>query len=145
MHSNDSARLRPVQLGLLLVLLIAPAIAGWRLGVGDAKWVLPACYVGASTLTFFLYATDKRRARAGEWRVPENILHFLEFTGGWPGGFLAQRWLRHKSSKASYQVVFWLIVTIHQFAAVDYLRDWSMTRAAVQAVRGLTESVGTNK
>ena len=31
-------------------------------------------------------------------------LHTLELIGGWPAAFLAQRWLRHKCSKRSFQM-----------------------------------------
>ncbi|SJM91388.1 Cold-shock protein (fragment) [Crenothrix polyspora] len=47
------------------------------------------------------------------WRIPEKSLHTLELLGGWPGALLAQRTLRHKNRKPSYQVVFWLIVGLH--------------------------------
>ena len=30
--------------------------------------------------------------------------------GGWPGGLLAQQWLRHKTSKRSFQQMFWVTV-----------------------------------
>ncbi len=66
-----------------------------------------------STLTFAIYAWDKRQARRGGSRVPERVLHGLELLGGWPGALLAQRSLRHKNRKRSYQVVFWIIGGLH--------------------------------
>jgi hypothetical protein len=53
-----------------------------------------------------------------------------ELLGGWPGAFLAQRRLRHKCSKVSYQFVFWLIVLAYQFAAFDSIQNWRFSRAA---------------
>ncbi|MEQ8956771.1 MAG: cold shock and DUF1294 domain-containing protein [Coleofasciculus sp. C2-GNP5-27] len=70
-------------------------------------------YLIMSGLTFALYAQDKSRARTGESRIPEKTLHLCELAGGWLGAFIAQRTLRHKSSKNSYQVVFWAIVAFH--------------------------------
>ncbi|MEQ9668262.1 DUF1294 domain-containing protein [Coleofasciculus sp. G2-EDA-02] len=70
-------------------------------------------YLSMSGLTFLLYAHDKSHARTGEWRIPEKTLHLCELAGGWLGAFIAQRTLRHKSSKNSYQVVFWVIVAFH--------------------------------
>ncbi|HSH15989.1 MAG TPA: DUF1294 domain-containing protein [Verrucomicrobiae bacterium] len=52
-------------------------------------------------------------------RVSEANLHLLELLGGWPAALLAQRRLRHKCSKGSYQFMFWLIVLGHQFVAGD--------------------------
>jgi len=70
-------------------------------------------YLMMSGLTFVLYAHDKSRARTGESRIPEKTLHLCELAGGWLGAFIAQRTLRHKNSKNSYQVVFWTIVAFH--------------------------------
>ncbi|MBD2013260.1 DUF1294 domain-containing protein [Microcoleus sp. FACHB-53] len=74
-----------------------------------------------SLLTFVLYADDKSRAKRGGWRTSENTLHLCEFAGGWLGGFVAQRRLRHKSSKRSYQAKFWAIVMIHYIVWLIWL------------------------
>ncbi|MEM7626321.1 MAG: DUF1294 domain-containing protein [Planctomycetota bacterium] len=66
-----------------------------------------------SPVTFVVYAWDKWRATRDGWRVSEKTLHLLEFLGGWPGAWAAQRWVRHKSRKKSYRRVFWLIVAVH--------------------------------
>ena len=127
---NHHHRRRFVAVNLLITigLLVLPVIAVQRSGV-DYPW--PAAYVILiSALTYWVYAHDKRRAEQRGWRVPEASLHFLELLGGWPGGFLAQRRLRHKCSKVSYQFVFWLIVLLWQFAAVDSLQDWKFSKAA---------------
>ena len=63
--------------------------------------------------------------------MSEAQLHLLELLGGWPGALLAQRRLRHKCSKRSYQIVFWLIVLAYQFAAMDSLQNWQLSRAAL--------------
>ncbi len=74
-----------------------------------------------SLLTFFLYAEDKSRAKRGDWRISENMLHLCELTGGWWGGFIAQKRLRHKNIKSSYQIAFWTIVTLHMAFWVGWL------------------------
>ncbi|NJL23447.1 MAG: DUF1294 domain-containing protein, partial [Leptolyngbyaceae cyanobacterium SM1_3_5] len=48
-----------------------------------------------------------------QWRIQERRLHLCELMGGWIGAFVAQRILRHKISKSSYQRVFRAIVAIH--------------------------------
>ena len=70
-------------------------------------------YAVMSGITFIAYVVDKRAARAGKPRISEMTLHLLELGGGWPGAFFAQRLVRHKNSKVSFQIVFWLIVAVH--------------------------------
>lgn len=77
-------------------------------------WMIAAGVYGVmSAVAFIAYAIDKRWARLARRRIPEATLHAVELLGGWPGAFLAQRIVRHKNAKASYQVVFWLIVVLH--------------------------------
>ena len=66
-----------------------------------------------SLLCYACYFYDKRAAERGHWRISEKSLHLLELLGGWPGALFAQRSLRHKNKKLSYQLVFWLIVSLH--------------------------------
>ncbi len=69
-----------------------------------------ACYLLLSTLTFAIYAKDKKAAEQGKWRTPEKTLHLLSLLGGWPGAFLAQDKFRHKSKKRMFIAVLWLTV-----------------------------------
>lgn len=66
-----------------------------------------------SGITLCFYAWDKRQAGRSGWRVPEKRLHLLSLLGGWPGALLGRRWLRHKSRKRRFRVVFWLTVFAH--------------------------------
>ena len=75
-------------------------------------WTLPASFV-LNLLTFWVYWADKRAAQTGQWRTPENTLQLLALAGGWPGAWLAQQVLRHKSSKQSFRNIYWLMVLLH--------------------------------
>ena len=70
-------------------------------------------YLLMSPVCFLAYYRDKQQAVRGLQRTPEARLHFYEFLGGWPGAFLAQRLIRHKNRKVTYQRQFWLIVAMH--------------------------------
>lgn len=84
------------------------------------NWALLG-YVAASLISFGQYWHDKARALNGGRRTPEKSLHLVELLGGWPGALLAQQIFRHKTRKASYQLVFWMIVAAHQAFWVDWL------------------------
>ncbi|MEJ0089153.1 MAG: DUF1294 domain-containing protein [Limisphaerales bacterium] len=122
---------------VLIGLLIVPAFALQRSGA-NLLWVGAYALI-INALTYWIYARDKRRAENGEWRVPEVRLHLLELLGGWPAAFLAQRRLRHKCSKGSYQIVFWLIVLAWQFAAADSLQNWKFSKAATNFIERTSE------
>ncbi|MEQ9616729.1 MAG: DUF1294 domain-containing protein [Phycisphaerales bacterium] len=84
-----------------------------RLILGLLLWMAVA-----SCVSFVLYALDKRCAVRERRRIPETTLLAVDLLMGYPGGFLAQRTLRHKNRKRSYQVKFWLIVALH---AISYI------------------------
>ena len=72
-----------------------------------------ALYLGASLITFIVYALDKSAARKGAWRISENTLHLLSLIGGWPGALIAQQKLRHKSRKQPFRFIFWITVLVN--------------------------------
>ncbi|RMT78615.1 DUF1294 domain-containing protein [Pseudomonas viridiflava] len=127
-NTRSSARQRkaPVQaLGLkLLVLMLLcalPVYGSALLWVGNGL-MIPAIVLGVmSLLAFVLYRHDKLQAGQGGQRTPENVLHAVELLGGWPGALLAQQVFRHKTRKVSFQIVFWLIVLVHQALWIDWL------------------------
>jgi uncharacterized membrane protein YsdA (DUF1294 family) len=82
-------------------------------GLHGTVWLIVAAYGALSLITFIVYACDKRAARRSERRIAERILHLLDLIGGWPGGWLAQRTLRHKCSKLSFQRVYWLTALLN--------------------------------
>ena len=130
-----SGRIQVWHLLVLLVLMVPGGLALWTLAAKVNSPLLVILWVLVSVTTYGLYALDKVRARDEELRVPEVMLHFAELIGGWPGAFLAQRRLRHKSRKASYQLVFWLIVLAHVYVATDYQFGWRLAREGWRAVR----------
>jgi uncharacterized membrane protein YsdA (DUF1294 family)/cold shock CspA family protein len=109
--------------------------ADWDVASLSAIPVLVAVYVGASfywkvnhlwaaayfmvsILTFFAYAFDKTAAVRGDWRTQETTLLGLGLLCGWPGALLAQKGLRHKSSKQSFRAAFWTTVLLNLLAFI---------------------------
>ncbi|ROR22944.1 uncharacterized membrane protein YsdA (DUF1294 family) [Comamonas sp. BIGb0124] len=117
----------PRPAGGLPGLTVIPLFMGLYLAV-TLMWPVPRAvlllYLAASALCFLAYAHDKRAARRGAWRTPEKTLLMLGLAGGWPGGLLAQHYLRHKSAKASFQVAFWLTMLLNTAAFVALASPW---------------------
>ena len=67
-----------------------------------------AAFAANSLLTVLFYWEDKRLAQNKCWRISEKSLHFWELLCGWPGALYAQHAFRHKRSKISFMIVFWL-------------------------------------
>lgn len=105
----------------VLLLSLLPTLGAIHFAFTTFNPIPLILYPVMSFITFAQYADDKSRAKEGRWRVSEKRLHLCEFMGGWLGAFIAQRRLRHKSSKVSYQVVFWLIVAIHMTFWLNWL------------------------
>lgn len=104
---------------LAFVLIFLGVAAVW----GVQGWVA-SLYAVLSLITFFAYWKDKAAAQAGRWRTPESTLHTLAVLGGWPGAILAQQWLRHKSSKAEFQLIFWITMVLNVAAFVWLHSPW---------------------
>ncbi|EMI17051.1 membrane protein containing DUF1294 [Rhodopirellula maiorica SM1] len=87
--------------------------------IGFTIWTLVA-----SLITAILYAWDKRAAQTDRRRIPERTLLGRSLVGGWPGGLVAGRWLRHKTYKRSYRIQFAMAATVNLIvvAAVVYAR-----------------------
>jgi len=103
---NAKARLYQIVIYAVVPLLL---LSFWAL---VEPWLVLVYWL-MSIITYFAYCSDKNKAEQGQWRISESSLHLLELLGGWPGALAAQRVLRHKIRKLSYQLVFWVIVISH--------------------------------
>ena len=108
----------PLIVASLFVLLVVAATLAGRL-----PQAVILTYGVVSILTFLVYWYDKSAARNGQWRTKESSLLFLGLAGGWPGAVIAQRLLRHKSGKRTFQVAFWGTVVMNSIALGWLLTD----------------------
>ena len=81
--------------------------------MGKLPLIVGGFYLVVSLITFIVYAIDKSAAKNGRWRTQESPLHTLALIGGWPGAFVAQNSLRHKSSKTEFKSVYWVTVILN--------------------------------
>lgn len=97
--------------------LILPAIflafVAISVFAGELPFEVLWLYLIGSAVAFLAYAFDKSAAKNDQWRIQERTLHLFALVGGWPGAFVAQKLLRHKSRKQSFQVIFWATVVLN--------------------------------
>tara|TARA_Y100000310_G_scaffold261812_1_gene271295 strand:+ start:41 stop:424 length:384 start_codon:yes stop_codon:yes gene_type:complete len=114
LHSiGDTSLIKKTLITFSLLYLALLWLTSWQLNI---TYFIAGTYSVASLVSFLVYGWDKRLAmQHGEHviRVPERTLHILGLIGGWPGSFIAQQWLRHKSKKRSFIAVLWLTVIVN--------------------------------
>ncbi|HEY6922761.1 MAG TPA: DUF1294 domain-containing protein [Steroidobacteraceae bacterium] len=101
----------PLAVTALFMLVVVTAALARRLPP-----IVIAPYAFFSILTFVVYWFDKAAAQRGRWRTKESSLLLLGLVGGWPGAVVAQRVLRHKNRKESFQLAFWGTVVMNALA-----------------------------
>ena len=122
---------------LLVSLLFLPLTALLTTAFPISGYWLGLYFLVASVTSYQFYSRDKQMAQIGKWRVSELRLHVIEFFGGWPGAFLAQRRFRHKVTKGRYQFIYWVIVVGHQLFALDVMRQGEISYTAWSLLRNL--------
>nr|WP_314579840.1 DUF1294 domain-containing protein [uncultured Pseudomonas sp.] len=118
---KKSVRFLTFKLAMLLLLCALPVYGVVSIGLHGGSWLFSAIYPLMGLIAFGLYGHDKKQARTQGQRTPEKLLHMAELLGGWPGALVAQQAFRHKTRKFSYQLVFWLIVLLHEVFWIDRL------------------------
>ena len=121
--SPERRNISLISAAIFLVFVAASAF------VGKLPFAIFWLYLIASVIAFLAYAFDKSAARNDQWRIQESTLHLFALVGGWPGALVAQKLLRHKSKKQSFQTGFWITVVLNCSALV-WIFSPSGTRAA---------------
>lgn len=125
---------QPDKLPIVLTAGFLAVVAGAALS-GRLPVEVAGLYLAASLVAFLAYALDKSAARNGQWRTKESTLHLIGLAGGWPGALAAQRLLRHKSRKQSFQAVFWATVILNCCALA-----WLFSASGAEGLRALLGS-----
>ena len=63
-----------------------------------------AVWLVINLITFILYGVDKRRAKRGQWRIPEKTLLSGTWLLGGVGAWMAMRMFRHKTKHIAFQI-----------------------------------------
>lgn len=121
----------PPLCAVIFLLFVAASVS-----LGRLPPVVLGLYLGASTASFLAYALDKSAAMNDRWRTRERTLHLFSLMGGWPGAMAAQRLLRHKSRKVSFQGLFWTTVALNCSACA-----WLFSASGARMLRSLPDSL----
>lgn len=66
--------------------------------------------IAINLITFFVMWLDKRKAKKGRWRIPENTLLLFVLLGGGIGGIVGMYVFHHKTQKAKFVIGFPVIL-----------------------------------
>lgn len=66
--------------------------------------------IAINIITFLAMWLDKRKAKKGRWRIPENTLLLFVLLGGGIGGIVGMYVFRHKTQKAKFVIGFPVIL-----------------------------------
>jgi uncharacterized membrane protein YsdA (DUF1294 family) len=84
--------------------------------------------IAANLMAFVLMVLDKRRAEAGDRRIPESTLLLWAFLGGAFGTVAAARLVRHKTRKqpfATWMLIWlWFDILLLILWAAGILQPW---------------------
>ena len=74
----------------------------------------------ASLLLFGMMGADKKKAKRGQWRIPEKTLFLVAICGGAVGGTLGMYQFHHKTKHRSFQIGFPFLAVL-QLLLLGYL------------------------
>ena len=75
-------------------------------------------------VAFLAMYIDKRRAKYGRWRIPENTLFVLALIGGSIGAIAGMYTFRHKTQKAKFFIGFPVILIVEILLAFLIYNDF---------------------
>ena len=69
-----------------------------------AKPIALCLWLAVNLAALLLYGLDKRRARRGQWRIPERTLLLATWLLGGVGAYAGMRLFRHKTKHGYFRV-----------------------------------------
>jgi uncharacterized membrane protein YsdA (DUF1294 family) len=113
MNRNPIYNFTLISLGLAIALTI---FLWWRIGLE----LFIAWLVAINITAFLVYGADKTLAEGRRTRVPEKVLLLLALLFGSLGAWIGMQVFRHKTSKQSFQVRFWIMVAAQIVLVILY-------------------------
>ncbi|WP_112181576.1 MULTISPECIES: DUF1294 domain-containing protein [Paraliobacillus] len=64
-------------------------------------------------IAFILMGLDKRRAKRGKWRIPENTLWISAVLGGAFGSIIGMKLFHHKTKHKTFTIGMPMVIILH--------------------------------
>ena len=75
-------------------------------------------------IAFLVMFLDKRKAKYGKWRIPEQTLFILAVIGGSIGAIAGMYTFRHKTKKLRFSIGFPVILVLQIILIVSLWNDF---------------------
>lgn len=75
-----------------------------------------------TVISFLIFGADKFQAKNNHSRIPENMLLFITFLGGTLGSVLGMLVFKHKTSKRSFLLKFFLVAAVQIILIILFIR-----------------------
>lgn len=75
-------------------------------------------------IAFLAMYIDKRKAKYGKWRIPEQSLFILALIGGSIGAIIGMYTFRHKTKKLRFSVGFPVILVLQIILIISLWNDF---------------------
>lgn len=70
-------------------------------------------FIAINIISYFIMSIDKKCAKKGKQRIPENVIFSLSILGGGAGVVVAMNRVRHKRKKRSFTVGMPIITALN--------------------------------
>jgi len=100
--------------------LVVAGVAAGMIAKGLGGSLLLSWLAGINLVAIAFYGWDKLAALLAVARVPERSLHLLALAGGTAGALVAQGLFHHKTSKSSFHLTFWAVVSVQVLLLAVY-------------------------
>ncbi|HNZ65848.1 MAG TPA: DUF1294 domain-containing protein [Planctomycetota bacterium] len=87
-------------------------------------WKIPwiwSYFISVNIVITLMYGYDKYVAVKHRTRIPEIVLHFFTLIGGTPMAWISQRLFRHKITKKTFQMAFWVVFFIQMILIYNFI------------------------
>ncbi len=80
-------------------------------------------FIAVNLTAFLLFAVDKKRAIARQWRIPEALLLVVSAVGGSFGGYTSMQIFRHKTKKPIFTVSMPIFMVLQLASLIYYIKS----------------------